>query len=187
MELFVFPVESAFGTVRLIWDRERGRVVRVFLPRRVFLPGCEDGTHAGAIVSKRGETPRAAGAVLRGLGRVLEGRGAEFDIAVLDLDVCTFFQRRVLLIERRIPRGSVSTYGELARALGEANKARAVGNALAANPFPLIIPCHRVVRSDGSLGGFQGGKRMKEKLLKMEGVEISGGGTVDAGFIRRFE
>jgi len=64
----------------------------------------------------------------------------------------------------------MSTYQRIASYLGNANGARAVGTALANNPFPIIIPCHRAIRSDGTLGGYQGGLEMKRALLEMEGV-----------------
>ncbi|MEA3339092.1 MAG: MGMT family protein, partial [Chloroflexota bacterium] len=70
------------------------------------------------------------------------------------------------------PRGWVSTYGRIAKSLGNPRAARAVGNALARNPFPIIIPCHRTIRADGRLGGFRGGVEMKRALLEMEGVEV---------------
>jgi len=71
--------------------------------------------------------------------------------------------------------GYVSTYSRIAKSIGVPKGARAVGNALANNPFPLIIPCHRVIRSDGRLGGFGGGLEMKKKLLENEGIFLSDG------------
>jgi methylated-DNA-[protein]-cysteine S-methyltransferase len=86
------------------------------------------------------------------------------------MDLCSAFQQKVLHAEHAIPRGRVSTYRLIARRLGDANAARAVGTALATNPFPIVIPCHRAIRSDGALGGFQGGLKMKGALLRMEGI-----------------
>jgi len=82
----------------------------------------------------------------------------------------TSFQRAVLLACVKIPRGETRTYSQLARAIGKPKSARAVGNALAANPLAPFIPCHRVVRSDGKLGGYsaKGGARAKESLLLRE-------------------
>jgi O-6-methylguanine DNA methyltransferase len=100
------------------------------------------------------------------------------EFAVADLSICGDFQKRVLLAERKIPRGKVCSYGELARILGAPRAARAVGTALARNPFPLIIPCHRAVRSDGNLGGFAGGLKMKRVLLEMEGVTFDSRGRI---------
>jgi len=84
------------------------------------------------------------------------------------------FQARVLELVSKIPKGKVTTYKEVARALGSPRSCRAVGNALARNPHPLEIPCHRVVRSDGKIGGYKLGSKRKARLLVDEGVEIVG-------------
>ncbi len=114
--------------------------------------------------------------------RYLEGEPLRLPLSLIDLEQCSPFQRRVLLAEYGIPRGRVSTYGRLAAGLGVPAAARAVGGALARNPFPIIIPCHRTVRSDGDLGGFRGGPEMKRALLELEGVEITSTGRVPARF-----
>lgn len=92
----------------------------------------------------------------------------------VDLSLVGPFERRVLEQLRRIPRGEVRTYREIAREIGYPGAARAVGNACAKNPIPLIIPCHRVVRSDGGLGGYslRGGSAVKRRLLEQEGVDL---------------
>ena len=87
------------------------------------------------------------------------------------------FQARVLELVSKIPRGKVTTYKELARALGSPRAYRAVGNALACNPHPVKIPCHRVVRSDCKIGGYGGNRlagKKKARLLRGENVEIVG-------------
>ncbi len=85
------------------------------------------------------------------------------------------FQRRVLLITYRIPYGETRTYGEIANQLGNENFSRAVGRVQAVNPMPLVIPCHRVIGSDGRLHGYGGGQGLqtKEWLLKMEGALLA--------------
>jgi len=90
----------------------------------------------------------------------------------LDLTGGTVFQKRVWKAMLKIPYGETRSYGWLARQVGGKNKARAVGAACGANPIPIIIPCHRVIREDGTLGGYGGGLSMKRKLLKIEGVDI---------------
>jgi methylated-DNA-[protein]-cysteine S-methyltransferase len=100
----------------------------------------------------------------------LNGDDIHFSLDMVRLDLCTKFQQKVLRAEHGIPRGCVSTYRRIARHIGNVKGARAVGTALAKNPFPIIIPCHRAVRSDGTLGGYQGGLEMKRALLEMEGV-----------------
>jgi methylated-DNA-[protein]-cysteine S-methyltransferase len=75
---------------------------------------------------------------------------------------------------REIPRGSIKTYSQVAKAIGKPLAARAVANAIGKNPYPLKIPCHRVIRSDGSLGGYsgKGGVKTKRFLLKKEGIRL---------------
>ncbi|MCW3130296.1 MAG: MGMT family protein [Methanophagales archaeon] len=87
----------------------------------------------------------------------------------------TSFQEAVLNMVKQIPRGKVTTYGEIGREItGSVRAARAVAQAVARNPYPIIIPCHRVVRSDGNVGGYCSGIEKKIKLLRAEGVEIKG-------------
>jgi len=88
----------------------------------------------------------------------------------LDLSLGTPFQRRVWRVALRIPYGRVRSYHWIASKVGGKKYARAVGNALGANPVPLIVPCHRVVAHDASLGGFSGGLAIKRKLLDLEGT-----------------
>jgi len=102
----------------------------------------------------------------------LSGQAIEFDLNLLALERCSEFQRRVLLAEFGIPWGWVSTYGRIGKQIGVNNGARAVSSALACNPFPIVIPCHRAIRSDYKLGGYQGGIEMKGALLKNEGFKI---------------
>lgn len=99
----------------------------------------------------------------------LAGERVVFD-EPLDLSGATPFQRRVWLATREIPYGERRSYAQIARRVGSPQAAQAVGQALAANPLPLIIPCHRVVASSGDLGGFSGGPYLKRRLLEMEGA-----------------
>jgi methylated-DNA-[protein]-cysteine S-methyltransferase len=110
----------------------------------------------------------------------LEGEAVAFALESVRLDLCTTFQQKVLRAEHAIPRGCVSTYGRIAAHLGNPRGARAVGTALATNPFPIIIPCHRAIRTDRTLGGYQGGQGMKRALLEMEGIEFDDAGRVTA-------
>ena len=111
---------------------------------------------------------------LEKLGAYLRGESRLDDMAI---DTCLMspFQKRVLLELRKVPAGSVVTYGELAHRIGKPGAARAVGGALARNPIPLVLPCHRVIASDGGLGGFSSpdGVATKARLLALEGVEPS--------------
>ncbi|MFW9900387.1 MAG: methylated-DNA--[protein]-cysteine S-methyltransferase [Candidatus Thorarchaeota archaeon] len=108
----------------------------------------------------------------------LSGEDIVFDLKLVDFTLCTKIQEKVLKAEFQIPRGWVSNYKRIANHIGIKNGARVIGNSLARNPFPIIIPCHRAIKSNGELGGYQGGIKMKRKLLEMEGVEFSSRGKV---------
>ncbi len=85
------------------------------------------------------------------------------------------FHEAVLKLVKQIPEGKVTTYGEIAREItGSVHAARAVGQAVATNPYPIVVPCHRVVRSDGDIGGYSLGVDKKIRLLSAEGAEIKG-------------
>jgi len=84
-------------------------------------------------------------------------------------------QRRVYRELLKVPRGKVTTYGDLARAAGIKNGQRAIGQMMNKNPFPVIIPCHRVVKSDGNIGGYFYGQNVKTKMLHNEGINVKNG------------
>lgn len=90
----------------------------------------------------------------------------------IDWQGASNFMRKVFAITRAIPYGEVRTYKAIAEKIGMRKSARAVGQALAKNPLPIIIPCHRVIKSDGSLGGFRWGQQWKQRLLMLEGWKI---------------
>jgi len=92
----------------------------------------------------------------------------------LDLSELSPFQQRVLGALRQVPFGRTTTYGQLAVAAGVPRCARAVGRALASNPLPLVLPCHRVMLGDGEPGGYRGGKSRKAFLLELESAAVNG-------------
>ena len=112
--------------------------------------------------------PRALDEIRRELDAYFEGRVRDFGLTV-DWALVGPFGRRVLRHTARIPYGATSTYGAIARAIGSPRAARATGNALGANPIPIVVPCHRVLPSSGGLGGYAGGVERKEALLGLEG------------------
>jgi methylated-DNA-[protein]-cysteine S-methyltransferase len=105
----------------------------------------------------------------RQLDEYFEGRRKRFDLP-LDWRLARGFGRRVLRRTARIPYGQVATYTEVASAAGNARASRAAGNALGANPMPIVVPCHRVVRQTLDLGGYGGGLERKAYLLELEGA-----------------
>ena len=116
------------------------------------------------------EAPARLDPVRRELDEYFEGRRRRFDLRVdWSLTRGGFF-RKVLQATNRIPFGKVSTYTRVAATAGSTRASRAAGNALGSNPIPIVVPCHRVLRSGGKLGGYTGGVEKKETLLRLEGV-----------------
>jgi len=118
-----------------------------------------------------GANTEAPEAELNGLADRLRRYGRGEPVAFpdsLDLDGVSPFLRAVWEATRDIPRGQTCSYGELAARVGRPGAARAVGQAMARNPWPIVVPCHRVVASDGGLGGYGGGLDMKRRLLSLE-------------------
>lgn len=129
--------------------------------------------HPGAVP---GSPPRPVQRAIKAMQRLLQGRGDALANIPLDLSQCGDFCRRVYEIARTIPAGETLSYGELAARAGEPRAARAVGQAMARNPFPLIVPCHRVLAAHGGAGGFsaRGGVDTKFQLLRIEGAVRQG-------------
>ena len=115
------------------------------------------------------EAPARLDAVRRELEEYFEGKRLDFDIP-LDWSLTKGFTRRVLRATAKVPYGQVSTYRQVAAKAGNERAVRAAGNALGANPIPIVVPCHRILRTGGSLGGYGGGVPRKEFLLRLEGV-----------------
>lgn len=103
------------------------------------------------------------------IAQYFAGRRRSFDLQ-LDLRLGSAFQRRVWTATSHIPYGQVRTYAQMAQAIDAPGSARAVGRALGSNPVPIVIPCHRVLRADGSLGGYGAGQATKRALLRLEGA-----------------
>ncbi len=116
-------------------------------------------------------TVATGGQAIAQLREYFEGRRNRFDVP-LDFAGVTPFTRAVLDATAEIPFGHLSTYRDIATRIGKPGATRAVGNALGRNPIPVIVPCHRVVRSGGSLGGYTGGIQIKERLLALEGAAL---------------
>ncbi len=170
---------TPFGPVILLWkgDWSTPKILRVLLSTPVV-----------SAVSRAAELAPAVGesscqkidSTALNIRKLLQGEPVNFSLEIAELRLCGEFQKQVLQAEHAIPRGWVSTYKLIAQRLGSSRGARAVGNALAKNPFPLIVPCHRVIRTDRRLGGYQGGQEMKRALLEMDGVSFGTSGLVNA-------
>ena len=120
--------------------------------------------------------------LLAELDEYFTGRRRRFEVEV-DLSPLTPFQRRILTATARVAYGEVTTYRDVARKAGNEQASRAAGSALGANPIPIVVPCHRVIATDGSLGGYAGGLPAKRRLLMLERGESSvpAGGWAPSG------
>ncbi|MHB8507529.1 MAG: methylated-DNA--[protein]-cysteine S-methyltransferase [Candidatus Dormibacteria bacterium] len=117
------------------------------------------------------ELPARVEGVRDQLADYMQGRRQKFELR-LDWSLVSGFSRRVLDVTARIPFGQVSSYRDVAGMAGNPLASRATGNALGRNPIPVIIPCHRVLRSGGGLGGYTGGIDIKRELLRLEGATL---------------
>ncbi len=165
-------VDVAYGTV----DSPLGELlVAVTEAGLVRLSWVADGTGPVLEMLARTVSPRVLEApsrtdrVRRQLDEYFAGRRRRFDVEV-DWRLTAGFGRAILQATAAIPCGEVRTYSQMAADAGSPRAARAAGNALGANPIPIVVPCHRVVRAGGHLGGYTGGLDRKRHLLRLEGV-----------------
>jgi methylated-DNA-[protein]-cysteine S-methyltransferase len=169
VQMTVFP--TAIGDCGVVWN-DRG-VVGVQLPEASAEETRQrlERHWPGAVVAE--PTPAASRAIA-GITALLAGEADAMDDVVIDLNGISDFRRGVYEIARTVGPGDTITYGEIASRLGEPHAAREVGQALGANPVPLIVPCHRVLAAGGKLGGFsaRGGVTTKSRLLAIEGASL---------------
>lgn len=165
--------ETAIGWCGIAWS-DRG-IAGVQLPER-------DEQHTRARMLQRfpaaGETipPAEIGRALDRIVTLLDGRSSDLSSVTLDMGEVPPFHRLVYELARSIPPGATLSYGEVAARLGKPSAARAVGQALGQNPFPIIVPCHRVLAAGGKIGGFSahGGTATKQRMLAIEGARVNG-------------
>ncbi|HEY1450271.1 MAG TPA: methylated-DNA--[protein]-cysteine S-methyltransferase [Solirubrobacteraceae bacterium] len=164
-EVSYAPIDSPFGTL-LLAATKRGLVKLAFPEEDV------DGV-LGEIALRVSpqivQAPAQLDEIRRELDEYFAGRRHDFELA-LDWTLVGPFGRRVLGATAAIPYGGVLSYGEVAAEAGSPRGSRAAGNALGANPLPIVVPCHRVLRSSGALGGYAGGPERKQFLLELEGA-----------------
>jgi methylated-DNA-[protein]-cysteine S-methyltransferase len=157
-------VDSPFGML-LVAATPQG-LVRVNLP--AYDPDETLEQLAREVSPRVLEAPARLDAARRQLELYFEGRLTDFELP-LDWRLSSDFRRRALRAVARIPYGETRTYTQIARTAGNERAVRAAGTACGANPIPIVVPCHRVLRSGGALGGYGGGLPMKEGLLRLEG------------------
>src|ERR1041385_6655599 len=166
--------DTAIGSCAIAWG-ERG-ILGVQLPEA-------DATRTRARMRRRfpraSETtpPAQAQRTIDGIVALINGVAVDFSAVALDMEQVPAFHRRVYEVARTISCGATLTYGEIAKRLGVPGEAREVGEAMGRNPFPIIVPCHRVLAAGGKLGGFSapGGLATKRRLLAIEGARTTDG------------
>jgi methylated-DNA-[protein]-cysteine S-methyltransferase len=167
--------ETAIGTGAIAWT-PRG-VAGTYLP---------DADSSGARAWLRRRFPHAVDAaappaevqrVVDDICRLLRGEAPDLTYVALDFKIADVpeFDRQVYAVARTVPAGQTISYGEIATRLGDVHLAREVGQALAHNPFPIVVPCHRVLAANGKLGGFsaRGGVATKQRLLEIERASVT--------------
>lgn len=159
-----FRLETVIGPVYVAYHGKRIRGIAPALDDAAFERTYR--ARAGK-AARRAETPPAP--LVEAVRRQLAGEPSDMDI---DLDGLSEFERAVLMKAREIPRGQIRSYGWIAREIGRPGAVRAVGSALNKNPIPLVIPCHRVVRSDGHIGEYAFGAPLKRTILATEGLDL---------------
>jgi methylated-DNA-[protein]-cysteine S-methyltransferase len=165
--------EAAIGTCGVAWSEAGVVGIQLPEPREAATRGRMRRRFPGA----REETPPAAvRRAIEDMARLLGGGRLDLADVVLDMDGVPEFHRRVYEVARRIPPGATLSYGDIARRLGDPRAAREVGQALGENPFPIVVPCHRVLAAGGRMGGFSapGGVTTKVRMLAIEGALLSG-------------
>jgi len=162
-------VETAFGHMAIVF--KENKAIRLLLPNDKSVLRKEITLQYPAASEVREGMDDLATMV----AAYFDGNEIVIPMDYVDTRLVTPFQLRVLHAERSIPRGMTASYSWLART-AETRAIRAAGSALARNPWPIVVPCHRAVRADRSIGHYQGGSEMKRRLLTMEGVafEVSG-------------
>ncbi len=158
----IVAFETSLGTCAVRWTDAGIASVRLPSSRTAVLPRVDD----------RPGVPQSVRAAIVGIVAVLGGSAVDLGFVVLDEQGIDPLRRAVYAATRTIQPGTTATYGDVARAIGRPDAARDVGAALARNPFPIVVPCHRVLGANGKLTGFSapGGLETKRRMLELEGA-----------------
>ena len=165
--------ETAIGCCGIVWS-ERG-IAGVQLPERSEA-ATRNRMQRRFPAALDGAPPADVQCAIDDIGALLDGERRDLNHVRIDLGAASEFHRRVYEVARRIPAGATLSYGEVAERLGDRNLARDVAEALSQNPWPIIVPCHRVLAAGGKPGGFSapGGVATKLRLLTIEGAQPQG-------------
>jgi methylated-DNA-[protein]-cysteine S-methyltransferase len=169
-ETFVTLFDTAIGRCGLAWGADG--IVAVSFPEPDDAKTLAHMRRRAPEAQEPKEIPAPVADAIAGIRALASGLPADFGATELDMGGIGDFERQVYALSRRIAPGETRTYGELARELGDIALSRRVGQALGRNPFPIIVPCHRIVGAGGVMTGFSapGGTKTKRNLLKIEGA-----------------
>jgi len=164
--------ETQLGWGGIAWNERGVTSVQLPEPERVRVVA---RLRRRFVEARESVPPPSIQAAIDAMVALLRGESRELLDVELDMDEVEPFDARVYEQARRIPVGATLTYGQIAKQLGDVRLAREVGQALGRNPFPLVVPCHRVVAAGGKLGGFsaRGGVNTKQRLLEIEQANVS--------------
>lgn len=180
MTLFKYIIpESPIGEITIIWKKKPKFQIEELI---ISNPNKKSSEIVQEKYEKEGELTinkksKPFNNFLKQLNNYFNEKDYKFSLDYLNLDKLTEFQRKVLKTEFQTPKGKINTYKGLAKAIGSPGAYRAVGNALSKNPYPIIIPCHRTVKSNRTIGGYGGfsmGFESKKTLLELDGLMIQG-------------
>ena len=180
--MFYQIIKVGKDEIGLVWDNigKRPRVESVYLPHgKEKVSDRIRKEYPGMQCTQR----KIPGGVDNVIIALFKGQNKKVSLSAINLKKLTGFQTEVLKQVHRIPRGKVAVYSGIAARTGHPRAARAVGTVMANNPFPLIIPCHRVIRADRKVGQFGGGTQMKRELLEREGVILGPHGIIPKSYI----
>jgi len=158
-------VETAFGYAIVAFEPDPFRILEIRLPQADLKAACQPFDERLRVIDR--EHPKAS-EVARALIGYFNGKGIDTPWQWMDLSRFTSSQKAVYRAVAGIPYGETASYGQVARLAGLPRAARFVGTTMANNPYPVLIPCHRVIRSDGSAGLFGGGEALKVRMLELE-------------------
>lgn len=171
--LYQITFDTRFGPMGFVHEADPFLLRRVYLPRLDLTALAEAMTAEWGLLREEFHTDDSAQRIRSSILGYFAGKALILPWDRMAREGLTALQWRTLEIVADIPAGEVRSYGEIARQIGRPKAARFVGSVMASNPFPLLIPCHRVVRQDRTVGGFGGGPELKKRLLDFEGADYS--------------
>ena len=167
---------SLIGEIGIVWENNTEILKQVLLPELKTRKQNYGNINYHGVISETKPSDNIY-QIMSDIKDIILGKNIKFDISKIDLTDLTEFQQQVLLKQSEIPYGKVTSYKHLAELIDKPKSARPVANVLSNNPFPLVIPCHRTVRSDWSVGGYAGSTDgyYKQFLLENEGITFKNG------------